>query len=97
MDAVQWDLMSAEWQSFLSLGISGVLLDNERARDKSGDPFHIPPSCRVSQSAGTCQFRRQLLLVCLCACIFMVVQAQHVLNEVKIQIPLPRLPRVTFT
>ena len=34
---MQWDLMTADWQSpFLGLGISGVLLDNERARDKSG-------------------------------------------------------------
>ena len=36
---MQWDLMTADWQSpFLGLGISGVLLDNERARDKSGKP-----------------------------------------------------------
>lgn len=42
---MQWDLMSPEWQSFMSLGISGVLLDIERARDKSGElsPSVVPP------------------------------------------------------
>ena len=69
---MQWDLMTADWQSFMSLGISGVLLDNERARDKSGARACARCPCCLRAVTDPCLQRRKQdfsQMLCSSACL----------------------------